>query len=70
MKTRKEGRGHIYIPVLQKNEYEAKSVKHMVDKVFDGAPIALVKQLLDTSSISEKDLQELKKLLSQHGGKK
>ncbi len=70
LKTRKEGRGHIYIPLLQKSDYEAKSVKHMVDKVFDGAPIALVKQLLDTSSISDKDLQELKKLLSQHGGKK
>ncbi|WP_256588219.1 BlaI/MecI/CopY family transcriptional regulator, partial [Pseudomonas sp. GW460-R15] len=47
LKTRKEGRGHIYIPILKKADYESRAVKHMVEKVFDGAPMALVRQLID-----------------------
>lgn len=66
--TRKEGRGHVYIPHLLKPEYEARAIRHVVDRVFDGAPIALVKQLIDVGSFSVADLDELKKMLS--GGKK
>lgn len=70
LKTRKEGRGHIYTPQLKKSEYEAKTVKHVVDRVFDGTPVALVRQLLDTVKLDESDLKELKKLIDQAGGKK
>lgn len=70
LKTRKEGRGHIYTPHLKKTEYEAKTVKHVVDRVFDGTPVALVRQLLDTVKLDESDLKELKKLIDQAGGKK
>src|SRR5689334_13213250 len=51
--ARKEGRGHIYVPTIKKSEYEAKTVRHVVNKVFDGTPIALVKQLLDTMKIAD-----------------
>lgn len=63
LKNRKEGRGHIYIPVLTKDEYEKKTIKHAVEKVFD-SPMALVKQLLDTQSLSESELKEIKKLIN------
>ena len=61
--TRKEGRGHVYIPVLTKDEYEERTVRHVVDHVFDGTPMALAKQLLNTSRLSKEDLIELKKLI-------
>jgi predicted transcriptional regulator len=61
--TRKEGRGHIYVPLLQKSDYEARAVKHMVDRVFDGTPIALIRQLLDSGGLKESDLKELKNLI-------
>ncbi len=68
LKTRKEGRGHVYIPLLKRPEYEAKSVKHMVDKVFDGAPVAmvsaLIKQLLDTKNLDQAELTEIQALLA------
>lgn len=70
LKTRKEGRGHIYIPQLKKSDYESKAVKHVVERVFDGTPVALVRQLLDTHKLNESDLQELKKLIDQAGIKK
>lgn len=70
LKTRKEGRGHIYTPQLKKSEYESKTVKHVVDRVFDGTPMALVRQLLDTVKLNDADLKELKKLIEQAGNKK
>jgi predicted transcriptional regulator len=62
--TRKEGRGHIYIPAIKKAEYEAKTVRHVVDRVFDGAPANLVRQLLQTGELQREDLVELKNLLA------
>ena len=63
VKTRKEGRGHIYIPLIKKQDYESKTVKHMVEKVFSGAPTALVRQLLD--SVSQKELEEIKAMIKE-----
>jgi predicted transcriptional regulator len=67
LKTRKEGRGHVYIPMVEKSDYEARSVRHMVDKVFDGAPVAmvsaLVKQLVDAGGVASGELEEIRNLL-------
>ncbi len=70
LKTRKEGRGHIYIPLLKKTDYESKTVKHVVERVFDGTPVALVRQLLDSVKVDKKELEELKKLLADFGSGK
>ena len=70
LKTRKEGRGHVYIPALSKSEYEAKTVKHMVSRVFDGTPVALVKQLLDSVPLDAKELAELREMLDAAGKRK
>jgi predicted transcriptional regulator len=63
LKTRKEGKGHIYIPLLHKSDYEKKAVSHVVAKVFEGEPSLLVKQLLDTNRLTESELKEIKALL-------
>ncbi len=70
LQTRKEGRGHIYTPQIEKTEYEAKTVKHVVDRVFDGTPVALVRQLLSSGQLSESDLKELKSLIVKSGDRK
>jgi predicted transcriptional regulator len=62
--TRKEGRGHIYTPVLGKQEYEALIVADVVQRVFDGAPTALVRQLIDNVNLSDDDVREIRKMLS------
>lgn len=63
LKARKEGRGHVYVPLVQKADYEARSVKHLVKSVFDGTPMALARQLIAAGDLSSEDLRELKKLL-------
>lgn len=68
LKTRKEGRGHVYIPATAKAEYENKTVEHVVEKVFDGTRLALVKHLL--AKTSSQELEEIKKLIAETSGSK
>lgn len=68
--TRKEGRGHIYIPKIQKSDYESKTLRHVVERVFDGTPVALVRQLLDSGDLNESDLIELQTLIDKARGSK
>jgi predicted transcriptional regulator len=68
--SRKEGRGHIYAPLLGKTEYEASAVRDVVERVFQGAPIALVRQLIDTNQLTDNDVREVRKLLMRARGRK
>jgi predicted transcriptional regulator len=62
--TRKQGRGHVYVPAIQKSEYEARAVKDVVDRVFEGMPLALVRQLLENVPLSDEDVSELRTLIA------
>ena len=66
LKTRKEGRGHIYIPLLSKTDYEAKTVRHVVDSVFEGAPITLIRTLLDNVNLDDEELEDIKKIIEKN----
>jgi hypothetical protein len=58
------------IVVYSRDEYEKKAIKYVVDKVFDGTPSLLVKQLLDTSRLTDEELKEIKSLLLKKEKKK
>jgi len=62
--ARREGRGHIYMPALSRHDYEARAVKDVVNRVFQGVPVAMVRQLLENVRMSDQDLRELRKLIS------
>jgi predicted transcriptional regulator len=63
VKSRKEGRGHLYAPAVSREDYEARSVKHMVNSVFEGAPVGLARQLLKSGGLSPGELNEIRALL-------
>jgi predicted transcriptional regulator len=67
--SRKAGRGHIYVPSLSKEAYEATSVKHLVAKVFDGAPVSLVRRLIETDGMTPEDLEAIRRLLNEKSEK-
>ena len=62
--ARKEGRGHVYVPTFSKSDYEAVSLQHMVNKVFGGTPVALVRQLLGSVKMKPDEVAELKNLIN------
>jgi predicted transcriptional regulator len=43
--------------------YEATSVKHLVGQLFDGRPAGLVRRLVDSASLTDADVAELRALL-------
>lgn len=59
----KTGKTHIYSPILKKEDYEKKTLNHLVDNVFDGAPSGLVRRLIKDSKISKEELAEIKELI-------
>jgi predicted transcriptional regulator len=65
LESRKEGRGHVYIPRIAKAEYERTSAKHLVTKVFDGEASNLVKRLIESKDLNADDLKELKAFLDE-----
>jgi predicted transcriptional regulator len=65
VKSEKVGRGHRYVPVVVKGDYEAFALEQVVDKVFGGEPLALVRRLLDATGLTRKDVAALKALLEE-----
>src|SRR5688500_10987642 len=65
LKSRKEGRGHIFTPVVSKAQYEESSLRHIVKNVFDNAPSALVMRLVSDEKISEDEMKQIKKFIEE-----
>ena len=63
--TEKVGRGHRYLPVVTKQDYEAFALSQVMGKVFDGQPVALVRRLVDAGHLSRADLTALQDLLEE-----
>lgn len=63
LSSRKEGRGHLYIPKLSKENYETRSVEHLVENVFEGAPLQLIRCLIETKQITKSELAEVRALI-------
>jgi predicted transcriptional regulator len=66
--SEKVGRGHLYSAVIGKDEYQAASLKHLVNNVFEGTPSLLVRRLLDSDALSDDELAQIKALLRKKGG--
>src|SRR5262249_57847426 len=57
------GRGHVYFPRVEKTEYEARSLRDLLGRVFEGAPVALVRRLVETEKLSEAEVAAIRALL-------
>ena len=65
VKSRKVGRSHRYRPALSKARYERRSIRHLLDKVFNGTPRAMVMRLVDDEGLSRRELEDLEQLLKE-----
>jgi predicted transcriptional regulator len=65
--VRKQGRGHLYVPRVSKEAYEAHSLQDLIERVFDGTPEALVRCLVQSSRLSARELAALRALLEEKG---
>ncbi len=61
--SRKEGKAHFYSAKLSKKDYESRTLGHVVGRLFENTPAALVARLIDDHKLSAKEVAELKRLL-------
>ena len=61
----KEGKTHIYRPLLSRREYEKKGTSSLVENLFDGSSLSLVKCLIDNKKLTKKELSDLQNLIDQ-----
>lgn len=63
------GRGHLYSSAVAKDAYQAMTLQHIVNNVFEGTPTLLVQRLLDSDALSDEELTQIKSLLRKKGGR-
>lgn len=69
LESHKKGRGHVYVPRIDKVEYEAWTVRDLVARLFDGAPAALVRTLLESETLTTGDRRAIRRLLDEEGNR-
>ncbi|MBP6217631.1 MAG: BlaI/MecI/CopY family transcriptional regulator [Oligoflexales bacterium] len=64
VKSHKDGRRHIYIPSIDKSEYERFSLQTLLYQVFTDTPTHLIRTLVDTRDLSSAELLSLQELIA------
>ena len=59
------GNSRQYYPIIEKEEYFTKHIGEMVKGFFGNSPLQFASFFTTTSDLSEKELQELKKIVEQ-----
>lgn len=64
-----EGRGHVYQARLGESQAQRHLVSDLLDKAFQGSALKLVMSALQSKKASKSELEAIRKLLDEHGGK-
>ena len=67
VRSRKAGRGHVYIPAVAKAEYERTAIRQVVGRVFDGAAVSLVRRLVEEDSLTQEELDAMREIIRKAG---
>jgi BlaI family transcriptional regulator, penicillinase repressor len=60
-----EGRAFRYYPVVNRQQASTSALRHLLHRFFDGAPGKLAINILEHERLSERDLQQLKRLIQE-----
>jgi predicted transcriptional regulator len=63
VKRKKEGRAHVYSPVVDRDTAQQSAVRHLVSRFFDNSPEQLVVKLLEDDKLNLDELARLKKMI-------
>ena len=62
---RKQGRTHIYSPLVSKTAARTNILKTVISNFFDGSPSTLAQHLLENNALKDSDIDALKQLLAE-----
>ena len=61
----KDGRAHVYAPVVERGEATRSEVRHLVQRLFQNSHELLVLNILEDSGLKEDELRRLKQYLKE-----
>ncbi len=61
--TQRIGRNKIYRPSVERNQVVGEALDEFLDRLFDGELLPMVKQLVDSRSMSESEIADLTELV-------
>lgn len=65
LKHRAQGKSYVYLPTRSREEAGAKSALKFIKRVFDGDAVLMFQHLIRESNLSNQELAELRKMISQ-----
>lgn len=70
LKTQKDGRAYVYRALVKENDYIEQKSKSFLNRFFDGTLNAMVLNFVKNDQLSEEDISELKRILSDGDSRK
>lgn len=64
---RKEGRAHVYLPLVTEKQARKKAVRHMVSNFFNNSPELLLLSLVENDEITPEEIEKLKEMIKSEG---
>lgn len=61
----KDGRAHIYMPLIGRKEATRFEIRHLVSRFFKNSPEALVLNILEDDSLDSEEIKRLRKLMEE-----
>ena len=61
--SRKDGKRHIYRPLLDKTSYQSRTLKDLSAKLFDDTPASLVARLVNDDALTDEALGQIRALV-------
>lgn len=66
----REGRKNLYLPLIQQETYRQNEGRTILERVYGNSLTGLVAALYDGKSVSDRDMEELRRFLDEWGGEK
>lgn len=67
---KKSGRAFVYSSISDPQEVRTNALQHVVDKFFNNSRAMLLANVIEDGDLSQKELNDIKKLLESHSAKK
>jgi len=64
----KDGRAHIYLPLVGRKEATRFEIRHLVNRFFENSHELLVMNILEDASIDDDELRRMRKMLEEAEG--
>jgi len=61
----KDGRAHVYVPLVQRKEATRSEIRHLIQRFFGNSHELLVLNILEDNSIDTAELKRLRQLIDQ-----